>query len=73
MTVNRAAKVDKYPIPVIKTDHKLLTHIISESRATPTRASGCIQRWALTLGGYDYEILYLAGRQLCQQNYMGSE
>ena len=34
----------------IKTDHKPLTHIFNESRGTPTMASGCIQKWALTLG-----------------------
>ena len=40
----------------IKTDHKPLTHILSETSATPTMASGRIQRWALILGSYDYEI-----------------
>ena len=35
----------------IKTDHKPLTYIFSETCATPTMASGRIQRWALTLGG----------------------
>ena len=46
----------------IKTDHKPLTHIFNESRATPTMASGRIQRWALTLGGYDYTIQYKEGK-----------
>ena len=46
---------------VIKTDHKPLTHIFSESRAVPTMASGRIQRWALTLGAYDYTIRYKPG------------
>ena len=46
----------------IKTDHKPLTHIFSESRAVPTMASGRIQRWALTLGAYDYRIKYRQGK-----------
>ena len=46
----------------IKTDHKPLTHIFQESRATPTMASGRIQRWALTLGVYDYAIQYREGK-----------
>jgi len=48
----------------IKTDHKPLTYIFSESRATPTMASGRIQRWALTLGGYDYSIQYQEGKNM---------
>ena len=38
----------------LKTDHKSLTHIFSETKATPTMASGRIQRWALILGAYSY-------------------
>ena len=45
----------------LKTDHKPLTHIFSESKATPTMASGRIQRWALTLGAYSYTIQYRKG------------
>ena len=48
----------------IRTDHKPLTHIFSESRATPTMASGRIQRWALILGGYDYAIQYKEGKNM---------
>ena len=48
----------------IKTDHKPLTHIFNESRATPTMASGRIQRWALTLGGYNYSIQYKEGKAM---------
>ena len=47
----------------IKTDHKPLTHIFSESRAIPAMASGRIQRWALTLGAYNYTIQYKEGRE----------
>ena len=48
----------------IKTDHKPLTHIFNETRATPSMASGRIQRWALTLGGYDYSIQYREGKNM---------
>ena len=48
----------------IKTDHKPLTHILSETSATPTMASGRIQRWALILGSYDYEIQYKEGKAM---------
>ena len=48
----------------IKTDHKPLTHIFHEDRATPTMASGRIQRWALILGSYDYSIQYKEGKNM---------
>ena len=47
----------------LKTDHKPLIHIFSESKATPTMASGRIQRWALTLGAYSYNIQYRKGEE----------
>ena len=46
----------------IKTNHKPLTHIFDESRVVPAMASGRIQRWALTLGAYDYRIRYRQGK-----------
>ena len=46
----------------IKTDHKPLTHIFDESRVVPAMASGRIQRWALILGAYDYQIRYRQGK-----------
>ena len=48
----------------IKTDHKPLTHIFREHRGTPTMASARIQRWSLTLGGYDYTIQYKEGKNM---------
>ena len=48
----------------IKTDHKPLTHIFNETQATPSMASGHTQRWALTLGGYDYSIQYREGKNM---------
>ena len=48
----------------LKTDHKPLTHIFSETKAIPTMASGRIQQWALTLSAYSYTISYKAGREM---------
>ena len=47
---------------VLKTDHKLLTHIFKENRAVPTLASGRVQRWALTLSAYSYSIQCKEGK-----------
>ena len=48
---------------IVYSDHKPLTHIFNPSRATLVMASGRIQRWALTIGMYDYEIQYKPGVQ----------
>ena len=45
----------------IVSDHKPLQHLFHHTRGTPTMASARIQRWALTLGGYDYSISYKPG------------
>ena len=46
----------------IYSDHKPLEHLFSRSRAIPPLASARIQRWALTLGAYDYNISYKPGK-----------
>ena len=45
----------------IVSDHRLLMHLLSPSKATPVMASARLQRWALLLGAYDYKIAYKAG------------
>lgn len=45
----------------ILSDHKPLQHLFQESKGIPTLASARLQRWALTLGAYDYAILYKPG------------
>ena len=45
----------------ILSDHKPLQHLFSPSRPVPPLASARIQRWALTLGAYDYTIEYKPG------------
>ena len=46
---------------IVYTDHKPLTHIFNPARAIPVMASARIQRWALTIGAYDYEIQFKPG------------
>ena len=45
----------------IYSDHKPLQHLFSESRPVPVLASARIQRWAQTLGAYDYVMKYKPG------------
>ena len=46
----------------IRSDHKPLQHIFGESHPIPQMASARLQRWALTLGAYDYKISYRPGK-----------
>ena len=48
----------------IDSDHQPLSYLFSESRGIPERASGRIQRWALTLSAYQYSIRYKPGKSL---------
>uniref|UniRef100_A0A8C6WE53 ribonuclease H n=1 Tax=Neogobius melanostomus TaxID=47308 RepID=A0A8C6WE53_9GOBI len=47
---------------VISTDHKPLLSLFSEMKAVPQMASPRIQRWAVTLRAYEYEIVYKPGK-----------
>lgn len=49
----------------IVSDHKPLHYLFSKHKATPVLASARIQRWALTLGAYDYRIVYKPGAENC--------
>ena len=46
----------------ICSDHKPLQYIFSETRPIPSLASARLQRWALTLGAYNYQIQYKPGK-----------
>ncbi len=46
---------------VIYTDHKPLLGLFNPEKATPMMASGRVQRWSLTLLGYEYELVYRPG------------
>ena len=50
---------------VICSDHKPLMHIFSPSKTIPNMASARLQRWALTLSGYQYSIKYREGSRMC--------
>ena len=45
----------------ILSDHKPLKHLFDYSRPIPAMASAWIQRWALTLSAYQYDIAYKPG------------
>ena len=45
----------------IKTDHKPLQGLLGEKKGVSSQASPRVQRWALTLAAYEYEIQYKAG------------
>lgn len=46
----------------ILSDHKPLMYIFYKTRSVPLMASAWVQRWALTLGAYTFQICYKAGR-----------
>ena len=48
---------------VVYTDHKPLLGLLNPDKATPTMASSKMQRWALTLLAYEYELIYRPGNQ----------
>ena len=48
---------------IIYTDHKPLLGLFNPEKATPLMASGRVQRWSLTLLGYEYELVYRPGSQ----------
>ena len=47
----------------IYSDHKPLQHLFSENKAIPPMASARIQRWALVLSAYTYDIVFKPGTQ----------
>ena len=48
----------------IETDHKPSIGLLGETRAILPTSSGCVQRWALTLAGYDYSLVYHPGKEI---------
>ena len=47
----------------MRTDHKPLVYIFNESKSIPAMAYGRVQRWALTLGAYQYTIKFQKGTE----------
>ena len=50
-------------------DHKPLQSLLNERKATPAMASARIQRLALILSAYEYDIRYQAGSKICSVGY----
>lgn len=48
----------------IFSDHQPLKYLFSETKQIPIMASSRIQRWALTLGAYQYTIQHRPGRKM---------
>ena len=46
---------------VLETDHRPLTYIFGDKRGLPQMAASRVQRWAVFLAGYDYEIKHIRG------------
>ncbi|XP_043916150.1 LOW QUALITY PROTEIN: uncharacterized protein K02A2.6-like [Protopterus annectens] len=47
---------------IVCTDHKPLLSLFNEMKAVPQMVSPRIQRWAVTLRAYEYEIVYKPGK-----------
>lgn len=45
----------------LQTDHQPLVSLFAETKGVPTMAAARIQRWALTLGAYNYTIKFRKG------------
>ena len=54
----------------IISDHKLLQYLFNEKKAIPQMTSARVQRWALTLSSYDYNISYKSGKQHCNADML---
>ena len=48
---------------IIYTDHKPLLGLLNPGKSTPLMASSRMQRWALTLLTYEYELIYRPCRE----------
>ena len=46
----------------IESNHQPLSHLFNETKSIPAMASARIQRWALTLAAYQYNIRYKSGK-----------
>ena len=49
---------------IIYSDHQPLKYLFNQARQIPVMASSRIQRWALTLSGYQYTIQHRPGAQM---------
>ena len=54
----------------IVTDHKPLQYLLNPSASLSKATSAMIQRWALHLSTYDYEIQHRPGKEIPQADYL---
>ena len=54
----------------IISDHRPLQYLFNETKAVPAMASARIQRWALTLSAYNYNIQHRPGKQLANADLL---
>ena len=54
----------------IHTDHKPLLGLFGQNKHVPQLASPRIQRWAIILSAYHYNLEYIPGRSICQADAM---
>ncbi|CAK1600391.1 unnamed protein product [Parnassius mnemosyne] len=50
---------------VLRTDHKPLTYIFGSKVGIPVMAASRLQRWAVLLSGYNYDIEYVSSHKNC--------
>ncbi|XP_014214167.1 uncharacterized protein K02A2.6-like [Copidosoma floridanum] len=48
---------------ILETDHKPLTYIFGKKKGIPQMAASRVQRWAVILSGYDFEIRHIKGTE----------
>ena len=51
-------------------DHKPLEGIFHSSRQLLSMSTAQIQRWVITLGAYDYQVVYKPGPSIPHANYL---
>ncbi|XP_022818470.1 uncharacterized protein K02A2.6-like [Spodoptera litura] len=50
---------------ILRTDHKPLTYIFGNKAGIPVMAASRLQRWAVLLAGYSYDIEYVSSSKNC--------
>lgn len=50
---------------ILRTDHKPLTYILGDKVGIPVMAASRLQRWAIMLSGYNYDIQYVSSSKNC--------
>ena len=54
----------------IVTDHQAFSYVFNPKTSTSKATAAMVQRWALYLSGYDYDIKYRLGSQIPQADFL---